>query len=162
MAGSVNKIILVGNVGADPEIRHMQDASKVANFSLATNESWKDKKTGERKKKTEWHRIVIWNQHLVGIVEQYVKKGSKLYVEGQLQTHKWQGNDGVEKYTTEVVLNMRGELTMLDSRGEGGGDYQAPPPAGGPEEYGTDSSAGAGDAPLGGPQGGDLDDEIPF
>ena len=167
MAGSVNKVILVGNLGRDPEIRSTQDGVRIANLSLATSENWRDKNTGERREKTEWHRVVIFNERLVEVVEKYLRKGSKIYIEGQLQTRKWQGNDGVEKYTTEIILNrFCGELTMLDSRGEGGGDYQAPPPANGPDHDG----AGAGDAggapgggaPGGGPQGGDLDDEIPF
>ena len=121
MAGSVNKVILVGNLGRDPEARFTQDGTKIVNFSMATSESWKDRQSGERREKTEWHRVVIFNEHLAEIAEKYLHKGSKVYVEGQLQTRKWQGNDGVEKYTTEVILNrFRGELTMLDSRGEGG------------------------------------------
>src|ERR1700692_602751 len=122
MAGSVNKVILVGNLGRDPEIRSTQDGTKVANLSLATSESWRDKNTGERKERTEWHRVVIFNERLVDVVEKYVKKGSKLYIEGALQTRKWTDNAGTEKYTTEVVLQrFRGELTMLDGRGGGGG-----------------------------------------
>ena len=163
MAGSVNKVILVGNLGRDPEARFTQDGTKIVNFSMATSESWKDRQTGERREKTEWHRVVIFNENLADIAEKYLHKGSKVYVEGQLQTRKWQGQDDVEKYTTEVILNrFRGELTMLDSLGEGGG-YQAPPPADGPDhDAGADAGAGdAGGAP-GGPQGGDLDDEIPF
>ncbi|MDP6574449.1 MAG: single-stranded DNA-binding protein [Rhodospirillales bacterium] len=166
MAGSVNKVILVGNLGRDPEARFTQDGTKIVNFSMATSESWKDRQSGERREKTEWHRVVIFNEHLAEIAEKYLHKGSKVYVEGQLQTRKWQGNDGVEKYTTEVILNrFRGELTMLDSRGEGGGGYQAAPAADGPDyDAGADTGAGAGAAPApgGGPQGGDLDDEIPF
>ena len=164
MAGSVNKVILVGNLGRDPEARFTQDGTKIVNFSMATSESWKDKSSGERREKTEWHRVVIFNENLAEIAEKYLHKGSKVYVEGQLQTRKWQGNDGVEKYTTEVILNrFRGELTMLDSRGESGGGYQAAPPAEGPDDYGTDSGGGGGSQGGGGaPQGGDLDDEIPF
>lgn len=117
MAGSVNKVILVGNVGKDPEIRSTQDGREIANLSLATSESWKDKNSGERKEKTEWHRIVIFNEGLVKVVKNYVKKGAKLYIEGQLQTRKWTDKDGFEKYSTEVVLqNYGGTLTMLDSK----------------------------------------------
>lgn len=143
----VNKVILVGNVGRDPETRNTQDGSEVVNFTLATSESWKDKQTGEKREKTEWHRIVIWNEHLGKIVQQYVSKGSKLYVEGQLQTRKWTGQDGVEKYTTEVVLNrFRGEITLL---GDGGG--------GGSPGRQTDAAPEASEE-----EQPDLDDEIPF
>src|SRR6202034_722292 len=121
MAGSVNKVILVGNLGRDPEIRSTSGGQRVANFSLATSETWRDKNSGERKEKTEWHRIVIFNDRLVDVVEKYVKKGAKLYIEGALQTRKWTDNSGQERYTTEVVLQrFRGELTMLDGR-QGGG-----------------------------------------
>lgn len=121
MAGSVNKVILVGNLGKDPEIRSMQTGARVANLALATSESWKDKQTGERKEKTEWHRVVIFNEGLVKIAEQYLRKGSKIYLEGQLETRKWTDQSGQEKYTTEVVLRpFRGELNMLDSRSGGG------------------------------------------
>lgn len=117
MAGSVNKVILIGNVGKDPEIRSMQDGKEIADFSIATSESWKDKSTGERKEKTEWHRIVVFNEGLVRVIKSYVKKGSKLYLEGQLQTRKWTDKDGVEKYSTEIVLqNFGGTLVMLDSK----------------------------------------------
>ena len=163
MAGSVNKVILVGNLGRDPEARQMQDGNMIVNFSMATSESWKDRQSGERREKTEWHRVVIFNENLAEIAEKYLHKGSKVYVEGQLQTRKWQGNDGAEKYTTEVILRFRGELTMLDPRGEGGGAYQAAPAADGPDYDAVgDTGAGAAPAPGGGPQGGDLDDEIPF
>jgi single-strand DNA-binding protein len=160
MAGSVNKVILVGNVGRDPEIRSTQDGTRVANLSLATSENWRDKNTGERKERTEWHRVVVFNERLVDVIEKYVKKGSKLYIEGALQTRKWTDNTGAEKYTTEVVLQrFRGELTMLDSRGGGAGTS-----AGAPDDMGsggTGSSSGVGGGrPSGG--GGDLDDEIPF
>jgi single-strand DNA-binding protein len=135
MAASVNKVILIGNLGRDPEVRRLQDGTKVVNFSIATSESWKDKSTGERREKTEWHRVVIlFNEQLAEIAEKYLRKGSKVYVEGALQTRKWTGNDGIEKYSTEVVLQRyRGELTMLDTRGGGGnGGYDAsdggPPP----------------------------------
>ncbi len=156
MAGSVNKVILVGNLGRDPEIRSLQDGTKVANLSVATSETWRDRDSGERRERTEWHRVVIFNDRLADIVEKYLRKGSKVYLEGQLQTRKWTGQDGQDRYTTEVVLQRyRGELTMLDTRGGGesgggGGDYGA-------------GGAGGGDYGGGrGSSGGDLDDEIPF
>lgn len=154
MAGSVNKVILVGNLGRDPEIRTFQNGGRVASFSLATSESWKDRNTGERKEKTEWHRISVLNDALVGVIERFVKKGSKLYIEGQLETRKWTGQDGQERYTTEVVLRpYRGELTMLDGRGgAGGGDNMAPPPM-------QDEFGGATPVSSGAP---DIDDDIPF
>ncbi len=159
MAGSVNKVILIGNLGRDPEIRSTQDGTRVANLSVATSENWRDKNTGERRERTEWHRVVIFNERLVEIVEQYLRKGAKVYIEGQLQTRKWQDQSGQDKYSTEVVLNRyRGELTMLDSRrdAESAGDY------GGART----GDAAAGDAPAGGgtpaPAGADLDDDIPF
>ncbi len=166
MAGSVNKVILVGNLGRDPEVRFAQDGTKIVNMSLATSESWKDKSTGERREKTEWHRVVIFNDRLADVAEKYLRKGSKCYIEGALQTRKWTGNDGVEKYSTEVVLQRyRGELTMLDSRSEGGGyggggGYSGGGDSGpdyGGGQNGGGSSNGGGNAP-----GGDLDDEIPF
>jgi single-strand DNA-binding protein len=133
MAGSVNKVILVGNVGRDPEIRFTQAGAKIANLSVATSEQWKDKQSGERKEKTEWHRVVVFDERLADVCEKYVKKGSKLYLEGALQTRKWTGNDGVDKYTTEVVLQkFSGVLTMLDSpsgTNEGGGG-ESPPDGG--------------------------------
>jgi single-strand DNA-binding protein len=146
MAGSVNKVILVGNLGKDPEVRRMTSGDPVVNLSVATSESWRDKASGERKEKTEWHRVVIFNKNLAEVAEKYLRKGSKVYVEGQLQTRKWTDKDGAEKYSTEVVLqNFRGELTMLDGRngGEGGG------------------SRGAGEAPASF-QRDEMDDEIPF
>ncbi len=153
MAGSVNKVILVGNLGRDPEIRTTNDGTKVANLSLATSESWRDRNSGERRERTEWHRVVIFNDRLVDVVEKYLNKGSKIYIEGQLQTRKWTDRDGQERYTTEVVLQrFRGELTMLDSRG-GGGDFGG----GGGQDFG----GGGGGAPSGGGAG-DLDDDIPF
>jgi len=163
MAGSVNKVILVGNLGRDPEIRSTQDGTKVANLSLATSESWRDKNTGERKERTEWHRVVIFNERLVDVVEKYVKKGSKLYVEGALQTRKWTDNTGAEKYSTEVVLQrFRGDLTMLDARGGGGGGGIG---GSSPDDMGS-SGSGSGGGGMGGSRGGgssqDLDDEIPF
>ena len=147
MAGSVNKVILVGNLGKDPEVRRMQSGDPVVNLSLATSETWRDKSSGERKEKTEWHRVVIFNKNLADVAEKYLRKGSKVYVEGSLQTRKWTDKDGQEKYSTEVVLqNFRGELTMLDSKGEGGG--------GG-------SRAGAGEVPASFDRS-EMDDEIPF
>ena len=147
MAGSVNKVILVGNLGRDPEVRRMSSGDPVVNLSVATSESWRDKASGERKEKTEWHRVVIFNKNLAEVAEKYLRKGSKVYVEGSLQTRKWTDKDGQEKYSTEVVLqNFRGELTMLDAKGEGGG--------GG-------SRMGAGDAPASFDRS-EMDDEIPF
>jgi single-strand DNA-binding protein len=166
MAGSVNKVILVGNLGRDPEIRSTQDGTKVANLSLATSESWRDKSTGERKERTEWHRIVVFNERLVDVIEKYVKKGSKLYIEGALQTRKWTDNAGAEKYTTEVVLQrFRGDLTMLDGgRGGGAGIGGSSPDDMG--SGGSSSSSSSGGGGMGGSRGGgggsDLDDEIPF
>ncbi|MFP6749742.1 MAG: single-stranded DNA-binding protein [Alphaproteobacteria bacterium] len=162
MAGSVNKVILVGNLGRDPEVRNMQNGDPIVHLNLATSEQWKDKNSGERREKTEWHRVVIFNENLGRIAQQYLRKGSKIYIEGQLQTRKWQDQSGQEKYTTEIVLNrFRGELTMLDSRadggggGGGGGNY-----GGGGGGGGFDDNGGGGGGSGGG--GGDLDDEIPF
>lgn len=156
MAGSVNKVILIGNLGRDPEIRSTQDGIRIANLSVATSESWRDKNSGERKERTEWHRVVIFNERLVDVVEKYLKKGSKVYLEGALQTRKWTDNAGQERYSTEVVLQrFRGELTMLDG-GRGGGE--APPE----EDYapaGPRAARGGGSAR---PPVTDLDDEIPF
>ena len=162
MAGSVNKVILVGNLGADPEVRHTQNGDPIVNLRVATSETWKDRNSGERKERTEWHRVVIFNENLGKIAEQYLKKGSKVYLEGQLQTRKWTDNAGQDKYTTEIVLQRyRGELTMLDRRGEGGGDYGASSGGGG---YGASSGGGGNPAPSepAMASGGDLDDEIPF
>ena len=152
MAGSLNKVMLIGNLGADPVIRQTQDGKRLAQLSLATSESWKDKATGEKKEKTSWHRIVIFNDGLAGVVENYVKKGSKIFVEGQLQTRKFTDQDGNEKYTTEVVLgNYNGTLTMLDSRG------------GNTESMGTiDSDVNQDMASSQPPADLDIDDEIPF
>ena len=123
MAGSVNKVILVGNLGKDPEVRRLNSGEPVVSLRIATSENWRDKQSGERKEKTEWHQVVIFNENLAKVAEQYLKKGSKVYIEGQLQTRKWQDQSGVEKYTTEIVLQrFRGELTLLDSRGQGGSD----------------------------------------
>jgi len=159
MAGSVNKVILVGNLGRDPEVRHTQDGKPVVTLNLATSENWKDKNTGERKEKTEWHRVVIFNENLCRVAEQYLRKGSTIYIEGALQTRKWTDNAGIEKYTTEVVLQrFRGELTMLGGRSDGGGAS-----TGG--DYGGASSGGDGGTSGGTSYGGgsaDLDDEIPF
>lgn len=158
MAGSVNKVILVGNLGQDPDIRTMQSGDRVANFSIATSESWNDKASGERKEKTEWHRVVCFNQGLVKVIENYVKKGAKVYIEGQLETRKWTDQSGVEKYTTEVVLRpFRGELTMLDSRNAGGSSFQdnAPPP------YEAQPMGGGGSSQPAA-QVDELEDEIPF
>ena len=168
MAGSVNKVILVGNVGKDPEIRSTQDGTKIANLSIATSETWNDKASGERKEKTEWHRIVVFNEFLVGTVEKYVRKGAKLYVEGQLQTRKWTDQSGSEKFSTEVVLGRVGStLTMLDgARDRSGGDPGASDDRGGyaPRPANKPAAARGGgtpswDAPS---PGSDLDDDIPF
>ena len=173
MAGSVNKVILVGNVGKDPEIRRTQDGRPIANLSLATSETWRDKSTGERKEKTEWHRVVIFSEPLCKIVEQYVKKGSKLYIEGALQTRKWTDQSGAEKYSTEVVLQgFNGTLTMLDGA-SGGRGASIGMQEGGQADYGTDGGFGAGPSEPrrvaktgGGTKGGGfdtaIDDEIPF
>ena len=166
VAGSVNKVILVGNLGKDPEVRAMQSGSKVCNLTLATSESWKDKATGERKEKTEWHRVVIFNENLIMVAEKYLKKGAKVYIEGSLETRKWSDAQGVEKYSTEVVLKAyRGELTMLDGRSEGGagaGGYNMES-SGVSREY---AAAGSGPAPemvyKPSTLSNDLDDEIPF
>jgi single-strand DNA-binding protein len=165
MAGSVNKVILIGNLGRDPEIRSTQDGTRIANLSVATSENWRDKTSGERKERTEWHRVVVFNDRLVEVIEKYLKKGAKVYLEGALQTRKWTDNSGQERYTTEVVLQRyRGELTMLDGRGGGGGGegYAEEAPA---EEYAAASPRGGGGgggrterrAPVQ-----ELDDEIPF
>ncbi|EJZ21539.1 single-stranded DNA-binding protein [Rhizobium sp. Pop5] len=172
MAGSVNKVILVGNVGADPEIRRTQDGRPIANLRIATSETWRDRNSGERREKTEWHTVVVFNEGLCKVVEQYVKKGAKLYIEGQLQTRKWQDQQGQDRYSTEVVLQgFSSTLTMLDGRGDGGGassgfsggrggssnnDYG--------DDYGAPSSSSSSN--RGGGGGGnfsrDLDDDIPF
>jgi single-strand DNA-binding protein len=172
MAGSVNKVILVGNLGRDPEIRSMQSGEEIAQLSVATSETWKDKASGERKERTEWHRVVIFNENLVKVAKSYLKKGSKLYIEGSLQTRKWTDKDGAEKYTTEVVLQrFRGELTMLDGR-EGGGSGGGGSYGGGGDDYGSSGGPGGGSGGGGRSSGGggggsaprrdDMDDEIPF
>jgi len=162
MAGSVNKVILVGNLGKDPEVRHTQDGKPIVNLSVATSETWRDRQSGERKERTEWHRVVIFNENLAKVAEQYLKKGAKVYVEGQLQTRKYTDNSGVEKYSTEVVLqNFRGELTMLDGRGGGAGEGAG---FGGGDDFGQSSPMGGGRPAGAKPQNlsRDLDDEVPF
>jgi len=165
MAGSVNKVILVGNLGKDPEIRRTQDGRPIANLSVATSESWRDKNTGERKEKTEWHRVVIFNEGLCRIAEQYLKKGSKVYLEGSLQTRKWQDKDGQDKYSTEVVLQgFNSQLTMLDRAGAGASDNNFDA---GSSDFGSPGSTAARErkpamAGAGGSRRDDLDDEIPF
>jgi single-strand DNA-binding protein len=154
MAGSVNKVILIGNLGQDPEVRNFPSGGKVVNLRIATSENWRDKNTGERKERTEWHSVAIYNENLGRIAEQYLRKGSKVYLEGQLETRKWQDQSGQDRYTTEVALRpYRGELTLLDGRGGGGGgDY----------ERGGDRGGTGGGSQGGGGRGMDLDDEIPF
>ena len=161
MSGSVNKVILVGNLGRDPEIRTMQNGNRVANLSVATSERWFDKRANERREKTEWHRVVIFDEKLIDVVEQYVHKGSKIYLEGQIQTRKWTDQSGVEKYSTEVVLQrFRGVLTMLDSKGDSdgasGGDMD------GDTGGDTDGDTGGGDQSSGAGPSPDLNDDIPF
>ena len=176
MAGSVNKVILVGNLGRDPEIRSTQDGNRIVQLNLATSENWRDRATGERKERTEWHRVVIFNERLAEVAEKYLRKGSKVYLEGQLQTRKWQDQQGQDRYTTEVVIGrFRGELTMLDGARDGGGamrgggamegDYDEGGFSGGP----GDSPRYGGTGPSGGMGGGprrstkdELDDDIPF
>jgi single-strand DNA-binding protein len=175
MSGSVNKVILIGNLGRDPEIRSTQDGTRIGNLSVATSETWRDRNSGERRERTEWHRVVIFDDKLVDVVERYLKKGSKVYLEGQLQTRKWQDQSGQDRYTTEVVLQrFRSQLTMLDTRG--GGEGQGGGYGGGGEGqgggYAGGGSSGGGGGPSGGGGGGggpergpapeDLDDEIPF
>jgi single-strand DNA-binding protein len=161
MAGSVNKVILVGNLGADPEIRRTQDGRPVANLSVATSEQWRDKTSGERRERTEWHRVVIFSEGLCKIAEQYLKKGSKVYLEGQLQTRKWTDQSGQDRYSTEVVLQgFNSALTMLDGKGEGGGSEYARGGQSGRSDFGQSGPYDKGDnqpAPAG-----DIDDEIPF
>jgi single-strand DNA-binding protein len=164
MAGSINKVILIGNLGADPEVRTFQNGGKVCNLRIATSETWKDRDSGERRERTEWHSVVIRSEPLIRVAEQYLRKGSKIYVEGQLETRKWQDQSGQDRYSTEVVLRpYRSELTMLDSRGEGGGGGYG----GGQQDGGFDDRGGAGGGAGGGASGGAggggmQDDEIPF
>ena len=176
MAGSVNKVILLGNVGADPEIRRTQDGRPIANLRIATSESWRDRNSGERKEKTEWHTVVVFNEGLCKVIEQYVKKGAKLYIEGALQTRKWQDQTGADRYSTEIVLQgFNSTLTMLDGRGEGGGggasrggdDFGGGSYGGGNYGGGNDqpSSSRGGSSRGGQPAGNfsnDMDDDIPF
>ncbi|MBB6259622.1 single-strand DNA-binding protein [Paenochrobactrum gallinarii] len=170
MAGSVNKVILVGNLGADPEVRRMSSGDPVVNLRIATSESWRDRQSGERREKTEWHSVVIFNENLAKVAEQYLKKGAKVYIEGALQTRKWQDQNGNERYTTEIVLQkFRGELQMLDSRGEGGGQGRSFDGGGRSQmsDYSGGGSSGGSDFGNSGPSSGggfsrDLDDEIPF
>ena len=172
MAGSVNKVILIGNLGRDPEVRNFQNGGKVCNLRIATSERWRDRNTGENRERTEWHSVAIFSEPLVKVAEQYLRKGSKVYIEGQLETRKWQDQSGQDRYSTEVVLRpYRSELTMLDGRGEGGGmggggtsggggyvdDRSGGAYAGGNDNYGGSSGGGRGPAPAS-----DLDDEIPF
>jgi single-strand DNA-binding protein len=160
MAGSVNKVILIGNLGRDPEVRNFPNGGKVVNLRVATSETWKDRTTGERKERTEWHSVAIFSEPLAKVAEQYLRKGSKVYLEGQLETRKWQDQSGADRYSTEVVLRpFRSELTMLDGRGEGGGGGQGG--GGGYDDRsggGFDDRSGGG----GGGRGSDMDDEIPF
>jgi single-strand DNA-binding protein len=161
MAGSVNKVILIGNLGRDPEVRSFSNGGKVCNLRIATSETWRDKNSGERREKTEWHSVAIFNENLVRLAEQYLKKGSKVYLEGQLETRKWQDQSGQDRYSTEVVLRpYKGEMTFLDARGEGGG-------GGGGDDYRGGSSGGGYGGGQDRDQGGyggpaDMDDEIPF
>lgn len=176
MAGSVNKVILVGNLGRDPEVRFTNDGAKIVNMSIATSESWKDRQSGERRERTEWHRVVIFNERLADVAERFLRKGSTIYLEGSLQTRKWTDQSGVEKYTTEIVLQRyRGELTMLGGRGgeggggggyggddygQSGGGFGGADPSGG--STGPEWNSGGSQQSGGGIPGGDLDDEIPF
>ncbi|WP_280987486.1 single-stranded DNA-binding protein [Jiella endophytica] len=170
MAGSVNKVILVGNLGADPEIRRLNSGDAVANLRIATSENWRDKSSGERRERTEWHNVVIFNENLVKVAEQYLKKGSTVYIEGQLQTRSWDDQSGQKRYTTEVVLQrFRGEMQMLGGRGdsgggEGGGGYRGGGGGGGYDRGASDRGGGGGDRDrdYGGGRSNDLDDEIPF
>ncbi|SDR04298.1 single-stranded DNA-binding protein [Pseudovibrio sp. Tun.PSC04-5.I4] len=192
MAGSVNKVILVGNLGADPEVRRTQDGKAIVNLRIATSESWRDRNSGERRERTEWHRVVVFNEGLAKVAEQYLRKGSKVYIEGQIQTRKWQDQGGQERYSTEIVLQgFNSTLTMLDGRGEGGGQsgqaggqsggfgggsggdqgggYSGGGSSGGGSTGGGASNqgggfggGGGGSAPSGGGFGGGMDDEIPF
>lgn len=171
MAGSVNKVILIGNLGADPEVKSFQNGGRIANMRIATSESWKDRATGERKERTEWHNVVIQSDGLVGVVERYLRKGSKVYIEGSLRTRKWQDRDGNDRYTTEISVGMGGVLTMLDgaqgggSGGgtrSGGGNWGSSPGGGSGNDWeasGVPSSGGSGG---GSPFADDLDDEVPF
>jgi single-strand DNA-binding protein len=170
MAGSVNKVILVGNLGKDPEVRTTQDGTKIVNLTLATSENWTDRTSGERKERTEWHRVVIFNDRIGEVAERYLRKGRKVYIEGSLQTRKWTDQSGQERYTTEVVIGrFRGELVLIDGqRGEegamadSGGGYQRAPAQQRPAAAGGAPRSGGGAPSWEAPKGGDLDDEIPF
>lgn len=168
MAGSVNKVIIVGNLGRDPEVRSFPNGGKVVNLRIATSETWRDKATGERKERTEWHSVAIFNENIGKIAEQYLRKGSTVYIEGQLETRKWQDQSGADRYTTEIVLRpFRGEMTLLGGRdGGGAGSGGGGDERGGYDDYGSGASAGGGGSARGGQSGGsrasDLDDEIPF
>lgn len=163
MAGSVNKVILVGNLGRDPEVRHTQAGGLIVQLSLATSENWRDKASGERKERTEWHRVVIFNEKMAEVAQKYLRKGAKIYVEGQLQTRKWTDQSGVEKYTTEVVLpRFGGTMTMLDGRSGGGGDPGDDFGGGGGGSGGSGGGGGGGSDRGPAPTRGDMDDDIPF
>ena len=170
MAGSVNKVILIGNLGRDPEVKSLPNGGKLVNLNIATSENWRDKNSGERREKTEWHRVVVFDENLARVAEQYLRKGSKVYLEGQLQTRKWQDQSGVEKFSTEVVLQrFNSTLVMLDGRGEGGGSGSGGGGgefAGGGNDYGRSNQSGGGGGQKKGSVGGgfddDLDDDVPF
>lgn len=168
MAGSLNKVMLIGNLGRDPEVRSFQNGGKVCNLRIATSETWKDRNTGERRERTEWHSVAVFSEGLVRVCEQYLRKGSKVYIEGQLQTRKWQDQSGNDRYSTEVVLQGFGStLTMLDGRGDnqGGGGYGGGQSGGGYDQGGGNYGGGNQGGPGGsqsGPAGGGFDDEIPF
>ncbi len=172
MAGSVNKVIIIGNLGRDPEVRSFQNGGKVVNLRIATSETWRDKASGERKERTEWHSVAIFNENIAKIAEQYLRKGSKVYLEGQLETRKWQDQSGADRYTTEIVIRpFRGELTLLGGRGDASGGGGAGSGSGGYEDRGGydnyEGGASSGGGSRGGSSGGgarrnDIDDEIPF
>lgn len=169
MAGSVNKVILVGNLGRDPESRSFQNGGKVVNLRIATSENWKDRATGERREKTEWHSVAIFNENIGRIAEQYLRKGSKVYIEGQLQTRKWQDQQGADRYTTEIVIqNYNGQLTLLDGRNDGGsgsgggGNWDSEDRGGRSSNFGGSSGGGYGGGSGGGAFDSDLDDDVPF
>ncbi|MDI1281976.1 single-stranded DNA-binding protein [Brevundimonas sp.] len=160
MAGSVNKVILIGNLGKDPEIRSLSSGERVCNLSLATSEQWRDKSSGERKEKTEWHRVVIFNDNIIKVAENYLKKGSTVYIEGAIQTRKWTDQSGVEKYSTEIVVGkFKGELTMLGGRNESAGGGAS---RGGDDDYSSGFSTGGANKPSGPKESYDLNDDIPF
>lgn len=163
MAGSVNKVILIGNLGRDPEIRTLNSGDRVANLRIATSETWRDKASGERKEKTEWHSVVIFNENIVKVAENYLKKGSTVYIEGALQTRKWTDQQGVEKYSTEIVLQrFNGQLTMLGGRGDGGGQGGGGSGGRGDDDYSSGFSTGGANKPSGPRENYDLNDDIPF